>query len=311
MLLGSCLGSRVRRAGIGICVAGCFIVASGCASARDDGNDEDTGGAAGAGALEQSQGDDELGKNRDRLLESYLAYLKERPAPQSNGLSGESLTSTCDLWQKLAPSPQLVFLTLTARLQGARMSTDGSSMLRHVTKIYRIAGGEGATATDHGSCGGVEANRMIMSMDSDLQAMLVRVNHAQGKDAGKVLVHDIGNQSNAFWRDSHDLGGPHSPFDLSDETDRGAPRGQLQFFKDPSSSKAKAPLGRADLAELIDPLALEMDQDYDCPHNSNPACEYVTFQALCLPAPPKRGTAIYSDNYGTFSADWQPASCAK
>jgi hypothetical protein len=307
MLLGSRSGSRARRAGVGFVVLACVAAGAGCASSGDD---ENTSGAAGAGALSQPAGDEELAANRERLLDSYLAYLKGRPDAQSNGLAGDALTSTCDLWTKLAPSPQLVFLTLSARLQGAKM-TDGGSMLDHVTKIYRIAGGDGSTATDHGSCGGGDANRMIMSMDAELQATLVRVNKAQGKESGKVLVHDIGNQSNAFWRDSHDLGGPHGPFDLSDETERGAPRGQVQFFRDPSSAKATAPLGRTDLTDVVDPLALEMDQDYDCPHNSNPACEYTSFQALCLPSAPKRGAAIYTDNYGAFSADWQPASCAK
>lgn len=65
---------------------------------------------------------------------------------------------------------------------------------------------------------------------------------------------------------SHDLGGAHAPFDISDETDNGAPRGQVQYFSDLTGAAATAPLGRTDLTTLVDPYAREMDQDYDCLH---------------------------------------------
>src|SRR6185437_5009738 len=52
-----------------------------------------------------------LDGNRDRLLASYLAYLKSTPTvTQSNGLNGAAVASVCDLWSTLAPSPQQVFL---------------------------------------------------------------------------------------------------------------------------------------------------------------------------------------------------------
>jgi len=243
-----------------------------------------------------------LEANRDRLLKTYLAYLKSTGTTQSNGLNGNNLADVCALWSQLDPSSRDVFLTLTARLQGSRLGDDGSYMLDHVTKIYRISGGQGATATNPGSCGGGEYNRMIMSMDAHLQHSQLLAN--QRKGAAPYDIADIPPTS--FWRDSHDLGGPHAPFDLSDETNAGAPRGQTQYFSDPTSALANSPLNRMDLTTLIDPLALEMDQDYDCVHNSNPDCTYVTYGPACLPQSSMEGVAIYVMNYGSIDAGYTP-----
>ncbi|HSO32917.1 MAG TPA: hypothetical protein VLT33_10375, partial [Labilithrix sp.] len=253
---------------------------------------------------------DALPANRDRLLATYLAYLKANPAPQTNGLAGGSLTGVCDLWKKLAPSPQGTFLTLTARLQGSKLASDGASMLAHVTTLYRIAGGDGATSTDPGSCGGGENNRLMMSMDSQLQDSLLAANLDKGGKGTKGKPDIADQPAGTFWRDSHDLGGAHAPFDTSDETDADMPRGQVQYFKDPSSTAAKSALGRTDLKTLVDPLALEIDQDYDCPHNSNPLCSYTLYSPICIPGAAKLGTELYTTKYGTFEPDWQPADCS-
>ena len=243
--------------------------------------------------------------NRDRLLATYYAWLETMPdTAQSNGLVGHDLHGVCDLWAALDPSSQDVFLTLTHRMQGATLA-DGSHMLDHVTKLYRVIGGQAATATDPGSCGGGEYNRMIMSMDPALQVAQVAANTHQG--AAPFDIADI--PAGGFWRDSHDAGGPHAPFDLSDETDGGAPRGQTQYFKDPTSAVANAPLGRMDLMTLVDPYALEMDQDYDCTHNSNPGCTYVFYGPACVPETSQAGTAIYTQNYGDFGPTWKPTGC--
>jgi hypothetical protein len=243
-----------------------------------------------------------LEANRDRLLKTYLAYLKSTGTPQSNGLDGNNLADVCALWTQLQPSGRDVFLTLTARMQGSRLGDDGSYMLDHVTKVYRIAGGQGATATSAGSCGGGEYNRMIMSMDAHLQKSLLAANTRKG--AAPYDIADIPPTS--YWRDSHDAAGPHAPFDLSDETNAGAPRGQVQYFKDPASALANSALGRMDLTTLVDPLALEMDQDYDCVHNSNPDCDYITYGTACLPQASKSGVAIYQMNYGSIDAGYAP-----
>ena len=245
---------------------------------------------------------DTLDGNRNRLLETYLAYLQANPTTQmTNGLMGSNLHSVCDVWTQLQPSARDVFLTLTHRLYGSKLA-DGTDALSLVTKIYRIAPGTGATATTAGSCGG-EGNRMIMSQDTVLHAAQLAANTRQG-----AQPYDLADIT-TYWRNSHDLGGPHAPFDLSDETNDGAPRGQTQYFKDPASTIANTALGRPDIMSVVDPYALEMDQDYDCTHNSNPDCDYVFYGPACAPAASEAGTAIYSGNYGDFISSWQPAGC--
>src|ERR1700733_2662779 len=248
-----------------------------------------------------------LDGNRDRLLHTYYVWLKAEPnAMQSNGLLGANLTSVCDLWAQLDLSSQDVFRTITHRLQGSVLGSDATHMLDHVVTLYRVIGGQAASGTTvAGSCGGGEYNRMIMSMDHELHDVQVTANTDQG--AAPYDIADI--PSTSFWRDSHDLGGPHTPFDLSDETNLGAPRGQTQYFRDPTSTAATSPLGRMDLTTLIDPYALEMDQDYDCVHNSNPSCDYTTYGVDYFPETSLAGSAIYTETYGDFEPAWQPSGC--
>ncbi len=265
--------------------------------------------ASGAGGQGGSGGTtaDTLPDNRKRLLQTYLAYLQQDPSQtQTNGLSGGNVSSVCQLWNKLDPSSQATFLTLTARMQGSILGVDGSSVLSHVVKLYRVVGGSGATATDPGSCGGGENNRMIMSMDAELRAAELAANQHQGaKQAnGKYDIADV--TASSFWRDSHDAAGPHSPFDESDETEGGAPRGQTQYFSDPTSSVANAPLGRQDLQTLVDPYALEIDQDYNCIHDSNPLCSYTFYGPGCLPETNALGTDIFTQSYGSFDPGYSP-----
>ena len=246
---------------------------------------------------------------RDRLLATYLAFLRTTPSvAQSNGLRGADLTSVCDLWSRLDASSQATYLTLTARLAGSHLGMDGSPMLDHVVRLYRVTGGQGATATSPGSCGGGEYNRMIVSVDAELHAALVATNtHRGAATAGVFDIADV--NAGTSWRDSHDAAGPHTPFDLSDETNAGAPRGQVQFFRDTTSAVAMAPLGRVDLTTLVEPLAMEIDQDYDCIHNSNPTCSYVTYGPACLPQPNKPGVDIYGEHYGVVDLTWRPTGC--
>lgn len=282
----------------------------GADSGAVEGSAADASDAGGDGSLSAACTGDTLDANRNRLLQSYYAYLKASvTTPQTNGLSGANVTSAVDAWQKLDPSSRAVFLTLTARLQGSKLGTDLSSMLSHVARIYRIAGGQGATTTSPGSCGGGEYNRMIMSMDATLQAAQLAANQHQGamQANGRYDIADV--VASSYWRNSHDLGGPHSPFDLSDETNSGAPRGQTQYFSDPTSMLAGSPLGRQDLTSLVDPYALEMDQDYDCVHNSNPDCTYVTYGPACLPQASEPGTQVYTASYGSYEPTWQPQGC--
>lgn len=245
--------------------------------------------------------------DRDRLLVAYRGFLDTRAGAQTNGL-GPGLPDTCALWQALAPSAQATFLTLTARLDGSHLA-DGTTMLAHVTGLYRVVGGDGATASDPGSCGGGEANRMIAAIDPALHAALIAASTNQG-DLNPDGVRDLADiPADGYWRDSHDVGGTHAPFDLSDETNDGAPRGQVQYFADPTSAAATSPLGRVDLADVVDPYAFEIDHDFDCFHNSNPSCSYTLYGSLCAPQASKLGTEIYTDTAGDYGPTWQPASC--
>ena len=246
---------------------------------------------------------DTLDGNRDRLLATYYAWLEAEPStPQSNGLVGRNLMSVCDLWNGLDPSARDVFRTITHRLWGATLA-DATHALSHVTRLYRVIGGQGATASAPGSCGGGEYNRMIMQEDMALHAAQLAANTRQG-----ATPYDLADITTS-WRDSHDAGGPHAPFDLSDETSDGAPRGQTQYFRDPASTLANTALGRTDLMTLVDPYALEMDQDYDCTHNSNPDCSYTFYGPACVPETNQAGTLIYRGNYGDFEAAWKPTGC--
>ena len=278
--------------------------------AHDAASASDAGGDAAQPQDSAAPPVDSLPANRDRLLATYLAYLKANPAAQSNGLSGAALPGVCELWRRLDPSSQGAFLTLTARMQGSKLSKDGSSMLVHVTRLYRAVGGEGATITDPGSCGGGEFNRLMMSMDATLHGALVLANTNKGAPNGaNPDIQDVNSGNSSHWRNSHDVGGAHAPFDLSDETENGAPRRQVQYFRDPSSALAKAPLGRMDLAAIVDPYALEIDQDYDCVHSSNALCDYTTYGALCFPGASTKGTDLYTMKYGSFDPAWQPVDC--
>lgn len=303
-------------------VCACVVALASACTRADRATDDGGGTVADAGATDlgaaPSDGADAspdllpvaadtLAANRDRLLATYLAWLVAHPGAQTNGLDGATLSTVCELWSRLDPSSRATWLTLTARLQGGRLA-DGSSMLRHVTVAYRVSGGQGATATSPGSCGGGEYNRLMLSVDATLHAALVAAHQHQGAaQAGAPdLADSVGGDS---WRDSHDAAGPHAPFDLSDETDSGAPRGQVQFFADTTSARAQAPLGRVDLMTLVDPWALEIDQDYDCVHASNPLCTYVTYGPLCAPEAASVGEELYEARYGSIDAVWQPNGC--
>lgn len=243
---------------------------------------------------------------RDRLLASYLAYLRAHAAaPQTNGL-GASLVDVCELWSRATPATRATFLGLTDRLDGARLA-DGSSALAHVTALYRVVGGEGETASDPGSCGGGEFNRMIVSIDPALHAAFVAAHRSGGDEVGGV--RDLDDLGASYWRDARDLAGPHAPFTLSDETEGGAPRGQAHLFEDPTSAAALSPLGRTDLETLVDPYALEIDHDYDCVHASNPLCDYTFYGPACLPRTGVSGVEMYGASYRAIDLAWSPLGC--
>src|SRR5262249_9524545 len=81
----------------------------------------------------------EAGADPDRLIATYLAYLQAHPGAQSNGLDGAHVADVCTLWSQLQPSARAVFLTITSRLAGSHLP-DGTSMLAHVARLYRVVG---------------------------------------------------------------------------------------------------------------------------------------------------------------------------
>jgi hypothetical protein len=261
-------------------VLGVALFVSACASENEATGEDDVEAAA-----------DDLSSNRARLFESYVTLRGVKDA-----------ASTCDVWKTIDPSSRAVFLTLTARLQAGTLGSDGHSMLSHVTRIYRFVGGDGASARNSGSCGGGEANRMFFSVDRVLHAALVEA----FERGGERTLRD----GDSFWRSTHDLAGPHKPFDASDETDTSfGPRGQVQFFRSPTSDLANTALGRKGLESLVDPFVVEIDQDYNCLHDSNPLCTYVTTGPLCLPQFPSLGIDFQESSRGRVERDWKP-SCA-
>ena len=54
---------------------------------------------------------------------------------------------------------------------------------------------------------------------------------------------------------------------------------------------------------------MEIDQDYDCVHASNPLCDYTFYGPLCAPATTASGVEIYEGNYGSYLPTWAPAGC--
>ena len=64
-----------------------------------------------------------------------------------------------------------------------------------------------------------------------------------------------------------------------------------------------------DLTTLVDPYALEMDQDYDCVAQLEPALQLHHLRAGCIPESSEIGTQIYTDTYGSYGASYSPVSC--
>jgi hypothetical protein len=86
------------------------------------------------------------------------------------------------------------------------------------------------------------------------------------------------------WGKSNDFAGPHSPFSQESETAKGSPRGQTNFWADNSQATV---LTRNGVVGVLDPQIVEMDQDYNIIHDSNPEDAYSG----------KYGRALYKRNW--------------
>jgi hypothetical protein len=134
--------------------------------------------------------------------------------------------------------------------------TDWSMALEHVTRLYEILPG-------NGSCGGLNENRGFYSAD-------------------EALINAFRNRTTPEWVANSDVGFVHSPFNKRSETNTGrpfscdGPDGQVQFYDWDyqgvgfvRGGKYLPPDGRM----------FEFDNDFNLPHDSNPACSYCGGQS--------------------------------
>jgi WSC domain-containing protein len=264
-------------------------------------------------ALAGMAGADSLDSNLNRLFETWRARNMPSVEP-------------CTAWRAgLDQSQRMVFLTITHRLTHSRLSPvavppnsfiaplkdayqpDGRTPLDNIGAVYAIAGGHGPVAGpgDRGSCGGSDNNRLFMSMSYPLWLAFCLANVTHEGNPGPLL--DPAN--NRAWRDSSDLGGPHDPFEASDETSYGSPRGQVHFWPARLNAEgtyqvppepASTPIYRRGVEGITDPYMVEMDQDYNFIHDSNPLCDDFL--------------ETYVQNHGNsgpepINLNWEPAAC--
>jgi hypothetical protein len=161
-----------------------------------------------------------------------------------------------------------------------------------VTDVRLVLGG-GSSGT---TCGGSENNRLFLGVDEALHGWMV--------DTWNELA-PITDDGGSTWLHTRDAAGPHDPFDGSIETDTGLrctlffedgdsapPTAQAHFFLD-----AAVPVSRGSAIMLpADPLLIEIDQDFNCIHDSNPTCR--DFEER------------YRASHGDYVCDWVPSSCA-
>jgi hypothetical protein len=237
-----------------------------------------------------------LDANRNRLFADWAGR---------NGLSG----NLCQAWAAQSCSTKGVFLTLTHRLQASVLS-DYTTPLDHVNSCYAILGDE----WDSNRCKG-DDNRIFVSMDNNLHNSMYYANY------GYFMTMD--QNGNNYWKPSADIGGPHPPFNMSNETAYGHPRGQIQFWG--SDDGYWTPVYSTGVNGIVDENIMEMDQDYDWDHPSSTECSYDTGgcdtcksgsnQAGFSSGP---GRMIYARQHpnlpGSFAGpdyEWAPTGCER
>jgi len=236
-----------------------------------------------------------LDANRNRLFANWAA------------LHGQS--DLCQAWQSQTCGAKGVFLTLTHRLQVSVLEDYSTTPLDHVSGMYAMLGDD----WDGNHCGG-DDNRIFVSMDPYLRTAMINA-------SSRSTTWD--QNGNKYWTPSNDLAGPHSPFDASNMTSYGHPRGQMHFWG--SGSGAWTPVYSTGVNGVIDPNIMEIDQDYDWNHPSATECSYDTAgcdtcqsgynQAGFSSGP---GRMIYARQhpylYGSFAGpdyEWAPTGCER
>jgi hypothetical protein len=235
---------------------------------------------------------DSMNANRNRIFADWAAR--------------EGQADVCQAWENLSCSAKGAFLTLTHRLQ-VSLLPDGKTPMDHVDGLYAVLGYDG-------QCGG-SGNRIFVSMDDYLWYAMAYAN------VGYVTTIDQNN--NNYWTISNDIAGPHDPFDASNMTSYGHPRGQMHFWL--SDEGFWTPVYHDGVNGIIDANMMEIDQDYDWNHPSNTECSYDTGGCdTCKSGTNKAGFSngtgrmIHARQHprieGFFDGpdyEWAPASCER
>jgi len=239
-----------------------------------------------------------LDANRNRLFADWAAR------------QGQS-ADLCQAWAVQSCSFKGSFLTLTHRLQVSLFS-DYTTPLDHVNGCYAILG----DGLDSNHCGG-DDNRIFVSMDNALHNAMIVANN----NSNSFVTFD--QNGNNYWKKSSDPGGPHDPFDASNETSYGHPRGQMHFWK--SSAGFSTPVYSTGVNGVVDENIMEIDQDYDWNHPSSTECSYDTGGCDTCQASYDRagfsdgpGRMIYARQHpdlpGSFAGpdyEWAPTGCER
>jgi hypothetical protein len=229
----------------------CAAAASACTTAADCCSGNCAGGKC------QMLGVASLDDDRDRVLETYAGV--------------QAVADRCAAWSKLDDVQKGIFLTHTDMLgnrscmENAGACTDLA--LAHVFKLWAINGSDPTcsctkTSTGYNCCnGGGEWHRIFFTADD-------------------LVIQYLRNVSAGLpeWGASSDLAGPHDPFSQSDETGTGSPRGQVHFWAKDSDAST---LTRNGVKGVSDAHIVELDNDYNILHDSNPEGCYGVFGLGC------------------------------
>jgi hypothetical protein len=201
------------------------------------------------GRFSNTPGSRSLDANRNRLFADWAAR---------HGQSAD----VCQAWAAQSCSAKGSFLTLTHRLQVSFM-WDLTTPLDHVNGCYAILG----DGLDGNHCGG-DDNRIFVSMDDTLHNAMGTAYY----NSNSFVTFD--QNGNNYWKTSSDILGPHSPFNASDETSYGHPRGQMHFWQ--PGSGFGTPVFSTGVNGVVDANIMEIDQDYNVIHDSSTECNYGT-----------------------------------
>ncbi len=266
-----CCGGACSTA-LGLCLAGsCGGAGMRCAAPSDCCSASCVGGTC------QSASITTLDDDRDRVLDTLAQVNHE--------------ASRCAQWTRLDDIQKGLFLTHSDQLgnrscmenasitsgsldgsgncggsNSCRCAAGSSMAFAHVFKLWTVNGSDpGCSCTEtsdgyHCCNGGGEWHRMFFTADDEL------IDHFRRTSAALPE-----------WHASTDLAGPHAPFTQSAET-QASPRGQTHFWANDSQAVT---LARRGVTGVLEPHIVELDNDYNLLHDSNPEGCYGFFGLGC------------------------------